>query len=219
MRLVIISDTHRMHNKISVPFGDVLIHTGDFSGYGSDEELVYFVQWLSTLSHKVKLIVAGNHDRQLEAKPELADLFGGVAEYLFNSSTEYKGYKFWGSPFQPWFRNWSFNLPRGGEELRKNWAQMPNDTDILLTHSPPHGILDRNMEGEHCGCEFLLGRVKEVKPILHCYGHIHESRGFDERSQPPTTFINATVLDAHYKLSYKPVVIDLDGDKLEVIDF
>ena len=218
MRLVLMSDTHGYHSKVKVPPGDVLIHTGDWSGYGTEEELVYFVQWLSNLSHKVKIVVPGNHDRALERDSRLLDLFGGVAECLFNDETTCRGYKFWGSPYQPWFNNWAFNLPRNGEELRKNWAQIPDDTDILLTHCPPHGILDR-VGSEACGCEFLIERVKEVKPAIHVFGHIHESRGFNEHTVEGVHFFNATLLDGAYRMVHNPIVIDVEdsGYRIEIV--
>lgn len=219
MRLVLLSDTHGYHNKVKVPPGDVLIHTGDWSGYGTEQELVCFIQWLSKLSHKIKFVVPGNHDRALEKDPRLFDLFGGVAECLFNSEASHQGYKFWGSSFQPWFNNWAFNLPRNGEELKKNWAAMPDDTDILLTHCPPYGILDRNQEGEHCGCELLMERVKEVKPMIHCFGHLHESRGFNEHSVEGVHFFNATLLDGAYRMVHNPIVIDVDGKNIEIVSF
>lgn len=217
MRLVLMSDTHGYHSRVKVPPGDVLIHAGDFSAYGTEEELVRFVQWLSNLSHACKFIVPGNHDKQLEKDPRLFDLFGGVAECLFNDETTYKGYTFWGSSFQPWFNNWSFNLPRNGEELRKNWAAMPDDCDILLTHSPPHGILDRSDEGIHCGCELLRERIEVVKPRLSVFGHIHEARGFNDHTIEGVTCVNATLLDGAYRLVHNPVVLDVTDKGIEVI--
>lgn len=218
MRLVLMSDTHGRHDKVVVPPGDVLIHCGDFSYRGDEYDLMSFVGWLSKLPHKVKLCVAGNHDSQLEANPKLSDAFSGVAEYLYNSGTTYQGLNFWGSPFQPAFNNWSFNLPRNGEELKNNWDEMPDNCDVLLTHGPSYGVLDR-VGIELCGCELLLERVKVVKPLIHCCGHIHEGRGFNDHSVEGVAFVNATLLDGSYKMAYNPVVLDVSESGIEVVSF
>lgn len=212
MRLVIISDTHGEHENINLPKGDVLIHCGDFSCHGKVRELEGFVRWLSKVSPKygATFVIAGNHELQLEANPSLADLFNGVVEYLFNSGVEYEGKYFWGSPFQPAFNGWAFNMLRGGEELRRNWEQVPNNCDVLITHCPPYGILDSTGYQENVGCELLRKRIEEVKPKVSCFGHIHEGRGLNYWAIPETTCINATNLDERYKLVHKPVVFDLE---------
>jgi Icc-related predicted phosphoesterase len=212
MRLVIISDTHMEHENLMLPDGDVLIHCGDFSSYGRVNELIGFVRWLSNVAPKygATFVIAGNHDRQLEIDPSLADVFGGVAEYLFNSGAEYKGKHFWGSPFQPAYNGWAFNLPRDGEELRKNWAQVPSNCDVLITHSPPYRILDGVSRQDHVGCKWLRERIEQVKPKLAVWGHVHEARGLNYWSIPGTVCINATNLDGQYELVHEPVVFDLE---------
>lgn len=208
MKLVILSDSHGLHEKIKIPNGDVFIHCGDFS-HGDEQSLINFISWLSKLPHKIKLIIAGNHDSSLEINPNLSDWFGGVAEYLFNSGTSYKGINFWGSPYTPAYNNWAFNL--NDRELYNNWIKVPNNTDVLITHGPPYGILDKNLSGVNCGCKHLLKRIVEVKPLLHCFGHIHEGSGMNYHSHPPTTFINATILNGNYNLAHQPIVYEL-GD-------
>lgn len=213
MRLVILSDTHGEHENINVPAGDVLIHCGDFSCHGDERELVGFVRWLSKISPKygATFVIAGNHDRQLEIDPSLADVFGGVAEYLFNSSSNYRGWNFWGSCFTPAYNNWAFNLPKDGDELQKNWAQVPNNCDVLITHGPPYGVLDCvGYVKENVGCKWLRKRIEEVKPKVACWGHIHEARGLNYWSIPGTVCINATNLNGRYELVHEPVVFDLE---------
>lgn len=205
MNIVAISDTHGMHDRVKLPKGDVLIHAGDFCNSGSLADLERFVEWLGKQPFERKLVVAGNHDKILEKQPEYSQLFEKIgADYLFDSAIVIDGIKFYGSPFQPAFCDWAFNLPRGGEELKNVWAKIPDDTDVLITHSPPHGILDRNSIGEHCGCEHLRDRVWEVKPKYHVFGHLHESSGMNYHSLEGTTFVNICICDGRYNPRHKP---------------
>ena len=117
------------------------------------------------------------------------------------------GVAFYGSPWQPWFHDWAFNLPRG-EALDHKWKQIPASTDVLVTHGPPWGILDTAMDGRSCGCEELLRHVRErVRPRVHVFGHIHEGYGAEEIDG--TRFFNAAVCDVRNRPSHPVTVIDL----------
>ncbi len=176
MRIVCVSDTHARHHLTVVPDGDVLVHAGDITRRGKLEDVESFDRWLGTLPHKHKIVICGNHDfcfqeRAAEARARITN-----AIYLEDSGCEIDGITFYGSPWQPWFGGWAFNLPRG-EALAKVWAEIPVGVDVLITHGPPAGILDQNHAGIACGCRDLLDRVFVVKPRLHVFGHIHESAG------------------------------------------
>ncbi|HKX84397.1 MAG TPA: metallophosphatase domain-containing protein, partial [Pyrinomonadaceae bacterium] len=142
-RIVCISDTHNCNEQIAVPEGDILIHSGDATIKGTDQEVIEFIRWFSRLPHKHKIFVAGNHDWFFEldnnyARRLLAD---SNITYLQDSSTQIDDLKLYGSPWQPRFFDWAFNLDRG-YELAEKWKLIPNDIDILITHGPPNGILD-----------------------------------------------------------------------------
>jgi Icc-related predicted phosphoesterase len=216
IRIVCISDTHSMEMRghISVPEGDVLIHAGDFSSTGRLEECQSFRNWMNSLPHKQKIIIAGNHDITMQkdyyaqhgAKMFHPRFFSNasfdVNEYATRSrdivATGSTGYTYledsecklvdpntttetalsvYGSPWQPEFYDWAYNLPRG-ISLKEKWDMIPTTTDVLITHGPPHGILDKAADGVLCGCRELLTAVKtRVKPRLHIFGHIHEGYG------------------------------------------
>ncbi len=123
VRIVCISDTHGQHAKLSVPVGDVLIHAGDFMTYGdTPKEIVDFNHWLGKQSHRFKVVIAGNHDLMFERHPGAAEELLSNAIYLENSGTELLGLKFWGSPVQPEFNNWAFNVARGAA-IRRYWQR------------------------------------------------------------------------------------------------
>lgn len=207
MRLVVVSDTHLRHTEIRVPFGDVLIHCGDSTMNGAPRELARVGVWLAAQPHRGKLIIAGNHELTLQRSSEYARIHWPSATYLFDRSVEIEGICFYGSPWQPEFNNWAFNLPRG-EALAAKWRRVPSDTQVLITHGPPHGILDTiGSATEHLGCEELRKRVDDLGVPLHVFGHIHG--GYGVTTNGATMFVNASVCDETYQPANQPWVLDL----------
>lgn len=208
-KIVVISDSHGQHDGIDIPDGDWIIHAGDISRIGLETEVLNFLDWFSALPHKRKIFICGNHDWFFEKYPSIAieilKQYPNII-YLENSGIELDGVKVWGSPVQPEFCQWAFNRQRG-EEIKKYWDMIPNGTDILITHGPPYGILDKTIYGDLTGCEELLKRVKEISPCFHIFGHIHEAHGMEKISN--TTFMNASVLNERYQLVNKPIIINI----------
>lgn len=207
MKFVVISYTHGQHRSLKLPKGDVIIHAGDISKSGHPVEIEDFLDWFSKLKFKYKIFIAGNHDFFLEhAHPRVIEQMipTGVI-YLNDSGAEINGIKFWGSPITPWFHNWAFNRERG-EEIKKHWELIPDDTDVLITHGPPMGILDENSYFQCVGCKDLLVKVNQVKPKYHFFGHIHEGYGQDTKDE--TIYLNASVLNDRYQLTHEPMVIN-----------
>ncbi len=172
--------------------------------------------WLASLPHKHKIIIAGNHELTLERFRSFPKRYWPEATYLLDSATMVDEWKIYGSPWQPKFHDWAFNLPRG-ERLARKWSLIPPDTDILVTHGPPKGILD-SVTGEtiNHGCADLLDRVRTVKPKLHV-GHIHSGHGVLERDG--TVFVNASICDEEYAARYAPVVLDLSRTGVSVVPY
>ena len=206
MRIVCLSDTHNLHDRIRVPEGDLLLHAGDATNRGTEKEVSLFADWLAGLPHRHKVVVAGNHDFLFERQPVLARAHIHGAVYLEDEAVEIEGLRIWGSPWQPEFLDWAFNLPRGAP-LREKWDRIPQATDVLVTHGPPYGVLDRVDEGRQEGCAELLKAVGRVRPRLHLFGHIHEAYGLEVRDG--TTFVNASICDRACRPVNPPVVVDL----------
>ncbi len=214
MRIVCVSDTHNCNEAIAVPDGDLIIHAGDATVNGTEAEVEAFIDWFSNLPHERKIFVAGNHDWLFE-RDELASkklLSRGVI-YLEDSITKVKGLKVYGSPWQPRFFDWAFNLNRG-DELAEKWKLIPDDIDILITHGPPMGILDevpRQWGIENTGCEELKRRVAEIaehgRLKLHVFGHIH--CGYGTHEEFGMKFVNASTCDEDYRPTQLPIVVDL----------
>lgn len=195
-----------MHERLVLPEGDLIIHSGDVSGNGTFREVLNFLQWFSQLPYKSKVFIAGNHDFAFEKKMiPITELPEGVT-YLEDSIVTIDNLKIYGSPYTPEFLNWAFMKKRGAQ-IRKVWDNIPSNVDILVTHGPPLMIRDQTTQGRHQGCEDLLFKVKQVKPLLHVFGHIHEAYGIEE--QFGTRFINASVLDQHYQMVNTPIVVDI----------
>lgn len=214
MRIVCISDTHNCNGQFDVPDGDILVHAGDATINGTVDEIRNFNSWFSALRHPYKVLIAGNHDWLFERDNSVArELLSENIIYLQDSSAEINGLKFYGSPWQPVFFNWAFNLRRGPEMAAK-WAKIPDDTSILITHGPPHGILDevpRQFGHSAEGCEDLRKRVDQLveggKLKLHIFGHIHCGYGINEQSE--VKFINACTCDESYLPTNPPIVVDI----------
>jgi Icc-related predicted phosphoesterase len=205
MKIVCLADTHGFHEMVKVPPGDVFIYAGDFTGINSNLEIMSFNAWIGKLPHLHKLCVAGNHDRCLENRPDTKKLFTNCV-YLQDKSYKIDGMIFYGSPFQPEFCSWAFNLPRG-IPLRDKWRKIPKKTDVLITHGPPYGIMDLAPIGGKVGCADLLEAVQKIKPKLHIFGHIHEGHGKVEIDG--TTFINASICTGDYDPINKPIVVEI----------
>jgi hypothetical protein len=168
--------------------------------------------WFKSLPHKHKIWIAGNHDWacqhfMTEGKEDLLRQASSPAIYLRDSSVVIDGVKFYGSPWQPWFYDWAFNLQRGAE-LRMRWDMIPNDTDVLITHGPPKYILDW-VGKTQVGCEELAPAVSRVAPRVHVFGHIHGAYGVREYGK--TRYYNASMVNEAYLLDskHKPWVVEL----------
>lgn len=217
LKIVAISDIHNRFPALKLPKGDVLVCAGDLTGRGEMNEINLFCRWLDDQDFDHKIVVAGNHDWGFVHHPELAKdaVKKAGATYLENSEVVIDGIKFWGSPWTPWFYDWAFNGRT--EQLKRIWDSIPDDTDVLITHGPPYGILDVNMEKERCGCPLLLEAVKRVKPQLHLFGHIHEGWGVippvPASNFPETTFANCAVVNRNYELRSHGWTLEITGPK------
>ena len=245
VRFVCISDTHGQHEELDLPAGDVLVHTGDFTRTGRLEEVRQFSEWLAAQPHARKIIIAGNHDLTLHAASyertssswgvegrvkdraaECADAAALIAsipgcEYLCDSGTVVQGLRVWGSPWQPVFAG-AFNLQRG-PQIREKWRLIPSETDVLLTHGPPLGQGDLTSSRKRAGCLDLLEEVTQrVRPLVHCFGHIHEGHGVT--TDGTSIFVNASSCTRRCGIGYQPLVFDLpsreggDGGRSEAAD-
>lgn len=188
MEIVFLSDTHSRHHKVDVPGGDLLIHGGDVTN-GRRGQIDDFLDWFLSLPHPYKLFIGGNMDFELEKEPNhfRAKLPENV-HYLCNESVVIEGVHYFGSPMIPKFVG-AFNRERG-DELRKYWNQIPGEVDVLITHTPPKGILDRTSLGLTVGCADLMEKVLAVTPKYHLFGHVHEAYG--KITQGETTFVNGS---------------------------
>jgi len=191
MKLTIISDTHNRHEELSCKKGEILIHCGDltdiFSKKNPAQQLIELNEWFGTLKYDKIICVAGNHDYILQQIPE-ARKFITNAVYLEDEVFEHDGIKFYGSPWQLTCGNLGFNAEE--YQLDSIWAKIPQDTDVLITHSPPFDILDKTKHGDRIGSTSLAFKVKQVKPKVHCFVHCHWGRG--KKKIDGTTYINAS---------------------------
>lgn len=191
MKIICISDTHSQHQQLLVPPGDVLIHAGDLTEGGTEREIVDFLNWFSTQPHRHKIFVAGNHDFHLEqlSSQQIEALVPKNIHYLCENGIIINGILFWGSPVVPGNGSWAFSVD-SSRKLKEHWDKIPSKTTVLITHSPPYGILDRTDKKLHLGCNILRKKVAKIQPTYHIFGHLHNNYGMVKKKE--TTFVNAT---------------------------
>jgi Icc-related predicted phosphoesterase len=203
MQITTISDTHGLHHQLQILGGDLLIHAGDVCNRGTAVEALAFIEWFAEQDYTYKVFIAGNHDFYFEklSTKEIHALLPENVFYLNDSGVELGGIKIWGSPITPTFHTMAFNRNRG-EVIGQHWSEIPLDTDVLITHGPPFGILDFTNSQLHVGCEALFKSVQTIRPKYHIFGHIHE--GFGLIKKEATTYINTSSVDFNYKVRKIP---------------
>lgn len=206
MKLCLTSD---LHGKLpQIPECDVLIIAGDIVPLNAHHPVrarqwfrSTFADWLASIPAKRVIAIAGNHDIIFQAATQLMPELPWT--YLEDSGCEVEGLKVWGTPWQPRFFDWAFNLDE--PELAERWQLIPDDTDILVVHGPPRGCGDWSTFGnEHCGSPSLRKRIEEVQPRLVVCGHIHG--GYGRYSIGATTVLNV----AHVNEDYRPVHLPVE---------
>lgn len=234
MRIVCISDTHGLHYQMTnpLPQGDMLLHAGDCTNKGREKEIEDFVYWFQNIEgFDHKIFIAGNHDfgfeyyngvRHNNEAPWLHHLLNEEnlsqsnvtylhdSELVINDPQFSRPIKIYGSPWQPRFYDWAFNLDRLGPALESKWKAIPDDTDILITHGPPNGIRDFVAQwrgNENVGCELLRYRIEQINPKINVFGHIHGAYG--PAYVKETLFVNASICNERYEPINKPIIIDL----------
>lgn len=232
LRFVCISDTHGLHGKMThrIPEGHVLIHAGDFSDTGEVAQVASLERWLSCMPHEHKVVIAGNHDvtfhteyyarnwerfhyeRQDSVAARAVLTESASVIYLEDSGTTIHGLRIWGSPWQPFFCDWAYNLRRGAACAQK-WSLIPDEVDVLITHGPVAGRGDACSSGYHAGCEDLLHAIRRRRIKFHVCGHVHE--GYGASSDGVTTYVNASTCDLNYRASNAPIVFDVPLPSLE----
>lgn len=213
MRIAMISDTHGRHADLDVPECDLLIHAGDMSMAGTSGQVARFLSWFAEQPAAHKVAIPGNHDFACEEAERWRGIFAGVGcHILVGDAMEIEGCKLWGSPWTPWFSDWAFNFPRrnGDAQAVRHWSEIPDDTEILITHGPPRGIMDKvnRVPCPRVGCPHLMERIKQLDRLkIHVFGHIHERRGIAEGGT--VTYVNASTLDLKYREVRPPIVLEL----------
>ena len=234
MKLTFISDTHNKHKLLTgdLPGGDILIHSGDISSMGYKHEIESFLTWFDKIdNYDTKVFIAGNHDWGFQTKPDQCrGLLTGykTVDYLEdeelvlyldgpNGDKPEENIRIYGTPWQPEFYNWAFNLPKNGPGLQSKWNMIPENTDILITHGPAYGFLDdvEGGRGQHLGCELLAERIKEIKPKIHLCGHIHT--GYGHYFDGHTHYFNASVLNEQYIYTQSPWNVDWNPITNEIV--
>ena len=204
-----ISDLHGYYPKLEG--GDLLIIAGDLTYKDKLEQHEEFCEWLDVQPYRKKVVISGNHDNNID--PDGINCLRNTV-YLFDSVTEFHGLKIWGSPWTKTFPSMNpkykaFTLDTE-EELAEKWSLIPNDIDILITHSPAYGILDKTITRERVGSKSLqMDLFQRIRPKLFVCGHVHEGYGVNHNEGFLKNAINVSHVNERYEPVNKPVRIVL----------
>jgi predicted phosphohydrolase len=204
MRLLHLSDTHNLHKQLTdLPAADIIIHSGDVSMAGTPVEVMDFIEWFGGLDYKYKIFIAGNHDFCLDGNlpVRIQKFLPENCFYLYASGIEIEGLRFWGIPY---FISYELHM----EKYLHDLESIPCNTDVLISHRPPLGILD-NANNTFFGCPDLLQKVLNICPRYHLFGHIHDAYGIEKSKY--TTFSNAALADEKYRLLNNPFYLTSDS--------
>ena len=198
MKILHLSDTHSCHRRLrDLPEADVVVHSGDFTMNGSQAEAIDFMNWFCDLPYRHKIFICGNHDDCLYGAN--IDGLDDNVHYLCNSGIEIDGLKFYGVPM--------FMGDCITDRLSRNYARIPEDTDILITHSPAYGILDFD-DGINYGSEEILERFPSLPNLkVHLFGHIHAQHGIIEKNG--VIYSNGAIMNTDYSFLNTPNSITL----------
>lgn len=209
MRAVVISDEHEQQDTITLPEGDILIHCGDETYEGKWSAFTKFVDWMANTSFKTKLFVAGNHSfnfQNSDRQHSINYLKDKGITYLENSGIVVDNISFFGVPYVP-------NLPRWAlPEYDGCYDNIPDDTQVLISHSPIYGVLDNN--SRHFGSTKLKNVIEyRLSNLTHFFcGHIHESYGqttIKNSNDKEVVYVNASICNRYYEPLNKPTIIDI----------
>ena len=210
VHVVCISDLH--NHTIPLPPGDLLLVAGDITMSGTRKQVRDMLQYLSEHRHLYTngiVLIAGNHDFLFQNDPLVAEQMCkdmGIT-YLCESGCEIAGFKIWGSPYVPRIGDWAFGYDPYMEP--RIWKRIPEDTDILMTHGAPMGVLDSVTDCWHIGSDGLLSEILTRQHVikLHVFGHVHE--GYGIATFPGTRFVNACICDEEYEPNRVPWEVEI----------
>lgn len=198
MKILHLSDTHGLHRQLkNLPEADIAVHSGDFTMAGSEAEAIDFMNWFCDLPYNHKIFICGNHDECLYGAS--IDGLDNNTHYLCNSGIIINGIKFYGVPM--------FMSDCVTDRQLRHYDNIPSDTDILITHSPPYGILDFD-DNINYGSEKLLMKINSINPRIHFFGHIHRDHGTTEIGS--TIFSNGAIMNEDYSNLQQPILINLN---------
>ncbi|MBD5215862.1 MAG: serine/threonine protein phosphatase [Bacteroidales bacterium] len=199
MKILHLSDTHNSHHRLrDLPEADVVVHSGDFCMVGTEQEAIDFLNWFCDLPYMHKIFICGNHDECLYGA-NIEGLDSNV-HFLCNSGIEIDGIKFYGIPM--------FLSDCVTERQNQNYAKIPGDTDVLITHSPAYGILDFD-DGINYGSEELLEKISTLNIKAHLFGHIHAQHGITTLSD--TIYSNGAIMNSQYTTLNHPNILELNN--------
>ena len=213
MKIVCFSDTHGQHRskKLNKWFqdnpADMLIFAGDYQ-LNSDDTGEDFIDWVSGLSYKYKIITAGNHDNNFEITKKKSEEYSDI-NFLIHNNIEIEGIKFFASAYSRTFGHWSFMTDE--DTLEYLYKKIPNNTEVLITHTPPFKKLDLTFLEVNAGSTSLINRIENLPNLKYnIFGHIHEA--YNTITKKGVKYINCSVVNEIYQMVNEPYIFEFEKE-------
>jgi len=212
-KIVCFSDTHGQHRNKKLNSwlmnnsADILLFAGDYQKNNQDHGKI-FVEWIAELPYKHKIIIPGNHDNNFDNAREKCKHYDNI-HFIVHEGIEIEGIKFFCSAYSRTFGNWYFM--ESEDTLKYLYEKIPNNTEILVTHTPPFGTLDETIYSVSAGSTSLNNRIPELPKLeYNIFGHIHEQNGF--RTFDDIKYINCSVTNELYELVNNPYIFEFEKE-------
>ena len=229
MKFYVVSDLHGNLEGLDPSGMDAVLIAGDFSvmtGW-SATHMAYqlfwvqdvFCKWCVSYPKTMFFVVPGNHDLFAEREDLRATItWPRNVKLLVDEGCAFKGRSIYGVPWVPFINGgWAFEEAFPGH-LKERFAAIPDNLDILITHSPPmilHRKIDVSMDtnSPHFGSVDLTDAIMRVRPRFAFCGHIHTGDHnpitIDHADGSRTILRNVSRLDEEYKVRYEPYIFEL----------
>jgi Icc-related predicted phosphoesterase len=219
LRIVHMSDTRNFLVRDGkfvtkfLPEGDILVHSGNFTNTGSDEDYANFNAWLAAVSgtYMYRICVPGSRDvKRLGSRwSEIKKRLSNATHVLCHEEANVLGLRIYGCPWF-WGNKFNYSVRLGfsfGQEEGSRFSDIPEGIHILVSHGAALGRLDAIYtvgagKRQHIGSEELLNAVARAKPLVHLFGHCSDSRGYIPGLGRSPLCVNSTMCDKDYKVLF-----------------
>lgn len=213
VRIVHMTDTHNFLKKGMktdfLPHGHILVHTGNFTNEGKDEEFAIFNDWLDYVRdlYHYRVVILGKREVKIYGNnwDAMKKLLTNATHVLCHDEATILGIRFYGAPWH-WAHKLNYILRPGAPvNASARFDDIPTGINVLLTHGPAYDRLDVYYAGDtkdHWGSRELAEALRRVRPSVHLHGQVKDSRGIIPAFGNLPLTINSAMCDKDATVMY-----------------